>query len=66
MIGSMYVRTTHYTNNYKSLEGVYKMLNKINLMCVGGPYGDCTSLYEFTMPKQMALKEFAEMVAELE
>lgn len=39
------------------------MPNKINLMCVGGPYGDCTSAYEFTMPKQMTLKEFAEMVA---
>ena len=33
------------------------------MKCVGGPYGDCTSSYEFTMPKQMTLKEFAEMVA---
>lgn len=40
------------------------MSNKINLICVGGPYGDCTSAYKFTTPTQMTLKEFAEMVAE--
>lgn len=33
------------------------------MKCVGGPYGDCTAAYEFTMAKQMTLKEFAEMVA---
>jgi hypothetical protein len=40
------------------------MPNKINLICVGGPYGDCTSAYKFTTSTQMTLKEFAEMVAE--
>ena len=39
------------------------MPNKLIMKCVGGPYGDCTSTYEFTMLKQMTLKEFAEMVA---
>jgi hypothetical protein len=40
------------------------MPNKINLIHVGGPYGDETSSYKFTIPTQMTLKEFAEMVAE--
>lgn len=40
------------------------MPNKLIMKRVGGPYGDCTSSYEFTMTKQMTLKEFAEMVAE--
>ena len=39
------------------------MSNKLIMKCVGGPYGDCTSTYEFTMTEQMTLKEFAEMVA---
>ena len=39
------------------------MSNELIMKCVGGPYGDCTSSYEFTMTKQMTLKEFAEMVA---
>lgn len=39
------------------------MSNKIIMKCVGGPYGDCTSSYEFTLTEQMTLKEFAEMVA---
>ena len=40
------------------------MPNKINLMCVGGPFGDCTSAYKFTTSTPMTLKEFAEAVAE--
>ena len=39
------------------------MSNELIMRCIGGPYGDCTSSYEFTMTKQMTLKEFAEMVA---
>lgn len=39
------------------------MDKKLIMKCVGGPYGDCTSSYEFTMAQQMTLKEFAEMVA---
>ena len=39
------------------------MSNKLIMKCIGGPYGDSTSTYEFTMTKQMTLKEFAEMVA---
>ena len=40
------------------------MSNKLQMICTGGPYGDCTSSYNFTMPKQMTLKEFAEMVTD--
>ena len=40
------------------------MSNKLQMICTGGPYGDCTSSYKFTMPKQMTLKEFAEMVTD--
>ena len=40
------------------------MSNKLQMICTGGPYGDCTSSYKFTMPKQMTLKEFAEMIAD--
>ena len=39
------------------------MPNKLIMKHVGGPYGDCTSAYEFTLTEQMTLKEFAEMVA---
>lgn len=38
------------------------MVAKPIMIRVGGPYGDGTSSYEFVMPKQMTLKEFAEMV----
>ena len=41
------------------------MPNKINLIRVGGPYGDETSSYKFTIiGNEMTLEQFAEAIAE--
>jgi hypothetical protein len=37
-------------------------MDKITLTCTGGPYGDCTSSYNFTLNREMTLQEFLDLV----
>ena len=37
-------------------------MDKIELICTGGPYGDCTSSYVFKINREMTFQDFLDLV----
>ena len=37
-------------------------MDKITLTHIGGPYGDCTSSYEFELNREMTFQEFLDLI----
>ena len=37
-------------------------MDKITLTCTGGPYGDCTSSYDFKLNREMTFQEFLNLI----